>query len=485
MEYNGKKKGDISNRIYHIKKKMNSLPSFAQMLQSCHNLRLEQDRKKEISWQLQEESVNVQQTEQRLHRLTQQFQEIQKRSIGLSTQALMKKLEEEIYVTSYIVEQKLPRELSQQRKEKEILENIVYSNNVSQASNDLMKSKLQTLSQQINDLVESRSSNTSNMDDKTIIFKQQAAIIARKKDSLAEKFSVLKTQINDIRSKLQYKQNQLEEIVGQNGTILKDKEIFQEYVNKIKTRTSTYKRYRNDVAILKAECGVLSRTMDILRTKADKLGVQLSNMNMKPDKMPEEAIESKSSDALLTLITQVTANIAALKAKLTPIIIQIKPLQEKLQKLSLGHAEKKKIYDRTNMSLNTNLTKLMNEVNDLQKEYNENDLEKNTLLSNIQVSEVNLKRAKEEFQANVAKSNATHPIRDKLNQKIAESEKVSRFLKEEQKQIRDTENKATYQKEGWITMHLLLQLKINHLHREREELNSLMHMERGAETLVL
>jgi intraflagellar transport protein 81 len=158
----------------------------------------------------------------------------------------------------------------------------------------------------------------------------------------------------------------LEEIVGRNGTVLKDEEKYQEYVNKIRTRNGIYKRYRNDIAALKAECGVLSRTIDILRAKADKLSVDLSNVTVVPNRGHDEAVESKSSDAWLASITQATASIAALKAKLTPVIVQIKPLKDKLQNLTRIHEDKKKVYDRTSMSLNTNLTKLVNEVNDLQ-----------------------------------------------------------------------------------------------------------------------
>lgn len=214
-----KEKEIVTNRIYQIQKKIDHLPNSTAMLQSCHNLRLEMDKKKENAWQIQDEMMNTQQCQQRLYRLTQQLQELQKWSVGLSSQALLKKLEEEIHVTSYIVDQKLPRELSQQKKEKEVYENVARSSNITKASNDLLNSKVQTVSQEINKLLESKLMNSNNSDDKTVLFRQQAAIIARKKDNLVEKFTKLKSELNDIRAKLELRQQKLEETVGENGML--------------------------------------------------------------------------------------------------------------------------------------------------------------------------------------------------------------------------------------------------------------------------
>ncbi|XKL66327.1 hypothetical protein PGB90_009747 [Kerria lacca] len=480
-----KEKKIVSNRIYHIKKKSDNLPNINIILQICHNLRTEFDRKKEITWQLQEESVNIRQCEQRLMRLSQQLQEMQKRSVGLSSLTLLKKLEEETYVTSYIVDQKLPKELNQQKKEKEVYENIVNSNNVTKVSNDALNIKIQSISQEINKLLENRLISANNSDDKIVLFRQQAAIIARKKDNLAEKFSQLKQQLQEIRSKLTYKQQKLDEVVGETGIILKDNEKFQEYVNKLRTRSSIYKRYRNDLATLKAESGILSRTLDILRIKANKFGADLSNLSLKYEKDSNTNIQDKNSDALLALITQMAANIASQKNKLIPLVNQIKPMKEKIRELLFIHEEKKRIYDRINITLNTNITKLSKDVNSLQEEYLKIIQKINLLDTNIFIAEINLKRAKNEFQISIDKNNSTLLIRDKLTHKIAESDKINKLLKEEHKHIRDNEQNFLLQKNSWSNIYFLLQLKIKCWEQEKEEMNSLLHLESGAETLVL
>lgn len=44
-------------------------------------------------------------------------------------------------------------------------------------------------------------------------------------------------------------------------------EEFKRYVTKLRARSSVYKRNRADLAQLKAEGGVLARTLDILKAK--------------------------------------------------------------------------------------------------------------------------------------------------------------------------------------------------------------------------
>ncbi len=473
----------VTNRIYQIQKKVNNFPNSSVFLQSCRNLRTEYDRKKKLAWQIQEETVNARQCQQRFFRLSQQLQELQKRSVGLSPQALIKNLEEEIYVTSYIVNEKLPRELNRQKKIEEIYENLAYSNNVTSALNDALNVKIQDLSQEINQLMENRFNSSNNANDKTILYRQQAAIIARKKDTVAEKFSMLKSQLQEVYSKLQSKQSKLEEIVGDSGIILKDNEKFQEYVNKLRTRSSIYKRCRTDLAVLKSEYGVLCRTYDILRAKANAFGGDVAITKVS-DRVEEDESQKQSGDALLALFTQLTARTAAQKAKLVPLVGQVKPMKDRVRELGTIHTEKKRIYDRTNIALSTNSTELSNEVKNLHEEHTKIILETNLLRSKIRAAEVDLARAKNEFQASLDKNNSAPLVRDKLNQKISESDKINKLLKDEQRTIRKSEQKLVQQKNFWNNVNSLLRLKIRSW-RETEKSDLLLRTEQGAETLIL
>ena len=50
---------------------------------------------------------------------------------------------------------------------------------------------------------------------------------------------------------------------------------FKRYVNKLRSKSTTYKKKRQELAELKAEFGVLSRTEEILKARDEHIDQQL------------------------------------------------------------------------------------------------------------------------------------------------------------------------------------------------------------------
>jgi len=71
---------------------------------------------------------------------------------------------------------------------------------------------------------------------------------------------------------LQEKKNQLKEFAG--DTVLRGEE-FKRYVTKLRGRSSVYKRNRAELSALKAEAGVLTRTVEILRARDEAISRRL------------------------------------------------------------------------------------------------------------------------------------------------------------------------------------------------------------------
>jgi len=65
----------------------------------------------------------------------------------------------------------------------------------------------------------------------------------------------------------QEKQNELHSVAG--DTVLRGDD-FKRYVTKLRGRSSVYKRYRSQLSALKAEAGVLTRSLEILQTRIEK-----------------------------------------------------------------------------------------------------------------------------------------------------------------------------------------------------------------------
>lgn len=59
-------------------------------------------------------------------------------------------------------------------------------------------------------------------------------------------------------------------LAGGDTGVLRGEE-FKRYVTKLRARSSIYKRYRAELSQLKAEGGVLARTLDILKARLSEL----------------------------------------------------------------------------------------------------------------------------------------------------------------------------------------------------------------------
>lgn len=110
---------------------------------------------------------------------------------------------------------------------------------------------------------------TQNLgEDKNAPFRQQASIIAKKKENKAEQLSDLRSALASIEEELEEKQNKLKELAG--DTILKGEE-FKKYVNKLKGRSIIYKEQKAELSQLRNESNVLSRTIEILNSRGGKV----------------------------------------------------------------------------------------------------------------------------------------------------------------------------------------------------------------------
>uniref|UniRef100_A0A1B6E6H5 Intraflagellar transport protein 81 homolog n=1 Tax=Clastoptera arizonana TaxID=38151 RepID=A0A1B6E6H5_9HEMI len=467
----------VSKRIDRMMRKVENLSNRDSLLEACHILRLEKERQKDIANQKQDETVSLQQVQQRAARLSQQLRELRQSSLGATPQALLQRLEEETNMTSYIVTQKLPREVEQRKKEIEILTNIAMEPSLTASNLDVLQTKIQSVSEEVNELVEKHLASTNPAEDKIAPFRQQAAIIERKKDSIAEQFSELKSQLNKLQEEIDEKNEQLRQ-AGGDATVLRGEE-FKRYVTKLRARSSIYKRNRAEMAQLKAEGGILARTLDILKTKLAEINSSAESVG----NSEATDVQGRSMEEIEVLMSQLRTKIASHKARLIPLINELRPLRERVQEVTMEHKEKKQIFDRTAAALDSSTAKLEQEVRTLLEEKQNAESQQYFITAKSTILQVLLQRVADEMKLYVEKG-STPTMREKLGQKIAEQERLSRQLKEDQQTVRITQEKRARQRQLWMDLKLLLEHKKNCFEEDKKRAG-ILKREKGAETLVL
>ena len=108
---------------------------------------------------------------------------------------LLQKLEESVKVNAYIVNEKLPRELENKKQAVVSLEKVLNQPALTQSDLQELKKRIKDANNEAKEISDKKNVTSDPMEDKLTLFRQQAAIIARKKESTAEK-------LNDVRVEL-------------------------------------------------------------------------------------------------------------------------------------------------------------------------------------------------------------------------------------------------------------------------------------------
>ena len=496
-----KEKEIVQKRIERMQRKVEGMPNLEVMLEVAKKLRQEKERNKEIKSQKQDQRNNINHSNQRIMRLEQQLSDMRQAGIGTTPEVLLQKLEEEAKVNSYIVNEKLPRELEQKKQAVTSLEKVL--NQPALTQNDLLelKKRIKDANTEAKEISDKKNVSNDPMEDKLTLFRQQAAIITRKKETTAER-------LNDARSALNVAEDDVRDKKGQigslGGEVILKGDDFKKYVNALRTKSNEYKEKRQQLSELKSEYGVLARTLEVITSRNDNLNESLSAMEAskgitgfrdtqgnleKVANLKANLDEQKGStlEDMSGLVHQLTVKIAERKSRLAPIIKELRPLRQQCQDMQIDYDEKKHHYDSTALQLQSNMGKLETGVKGLRDEILGSETKFHVLSNQKTLLDVWQERVTEEMKLYVSnKPEDKHKsLRDKFLKSINEGEKRSKMLKDEQKSVREAVTDNVKQTKMWSDLEKLFECKKKCLDEAMRGGGGTVHRGLGSETLVL
>ena len=491
----------VQKRIERMQRKVEGMPNLDVMLEVAKKLRQEKERNREIKSQKQDQRNNINHSQQRIIRLEQQLADMRQAGIGTTPEVLLQKLEEEVKVNAYIVNEKLPRELEQKKQAVASLEKVL--NQPALTQNDLqeLKRRIKDANTEAKEISDKKNVSSDPMEDKLTLFRQQAAIITRKKETTAER-------LNDARSALIAAEDDVRDKKGQigslGGEVILKGDDFKKYVNALRTKSNDYKEKRQQLSELKSEYGVLARTLEVISSRNDNLNESLSAMEASKgitgfrdtqgnlEKVANQKAnldEQKGStlEDMSGLVHQLTVKIAERKSRLAPIIKELRPLRQQCQDMQMSYDEKKHHYDSTALQLQSNMGKLETGVRALRDEILGSETKYHVLSSQKTVLDMWHERVTEEMKLYVSnKPEDKHKsLRERLLKSLNDGEKRSKMLKDEQKAVREAVNDNVKQTKMWGDLEKLFECKKKCLDEAMRGGGGTVHRGLGSETLVL
>ena len=491
----------VQKRIERMQRKVEGMPNLDVMLEVAKKLRQEKERNREIKSQKQDQRNNINHSQQRIIRLEQQLADMRQAGIGTTPEVLLQKLEEEVKVNAYIVNEKLPRELEQKKQAVASLEKVL--NQPALTQNDLqeLKRRIKDANTEAKEISDKKNVSSDPMEDKLTLFRQQAAIITRKKETTAER-------LNDARSALIAAEDDVRDKKGQigslGGEVILKGDDFKKYVNALRTKSNDYKEKRQQLSELKSEYGVLARTLEVISSRNDNLNESLSAMEASKgitgfrdtqgnlEKVANQKAnldEQKGStlEDMSGLVQLLTVKIAERKSRLAPIIKELRPLRQQCQDMQMSYDEKKHHYDSTALQLQSNMGKLETGVRALRDEILGSETKYHVLSSQKTVLDMWHERVTEEMKLYVSnKPEDKHKsLRERLLKSLNDGEKRSKMLKDEQKAVREAVNDNVKQTKMWGDLEKLFECKKKCLDEAMRGGGGTVHRGLGSETLVL
>merc|ERR1712216_128949 len=109
-----------------------------------------------------------------------------------------------------------------------------------------------------------RTINEQNQDSRLSVYKQQANLVAKKKELVLKDKKALEEERDALAKDLSMKEREYEQMKGHK---FMKRDEFKNYAASLREKSAKFKRLKSELSDLRHECAVLTRTEQILQTK--------------------------------------------------------------------------------------------------------------------------------------------------------------------------------------------------------------------------
>uniref|UniRef100_A0A914WSH3 Intraflagellar transport protein 81 homolog n=1 Tax=Plectus sambesii TaxID=2011161 RepID=A0A914WSH3_9BILA len=454
-------KEQLSRRIDKVQRKTENIPNREKHVQMAALLRDESEREAQLALQKQEQRTALVHAEQRLQRLQQAIGEARSAVEALQPEDVMRKLEEDIQIHSYLANDKLPKEIEAKRAIVHDLAKVASQPALDQSDIEQLKKLMEDTNEEIVKLTDERDSKDEAGDDKMSIYRHQAATVERKKTIIAQKLQEARQEMASAEQEVRERKSQMRDAEG--NEIVTSVQ-FKNYVNKLRTKTNGYKKKRSELQDLRAELGVLARTEEILRSQFETVKLEIEEHGgtmlpaedepMKQQRPKTAKPESKDVNELKTMVDGLSSRLNDQKTSVAPLLSDLRIAREQFQSKSDAYTTKKQHYDATAASLESGYSRLDDEVKSMRDDSNANESAAFKLEVELKILRVLLERVEADARGD------GKAFKDIIQDRIYQAEEESKKLQTESASFQgDNKEGAARQMKLWRDLMKVMEVK--------------------------
>ncbi|TPX60824.1 hypothetical protein PhCBS80983_g01510 [Powellomyces hirtus] len=478
-------KQQVQSKIQKIRKRVEEIPHHEAWLEAAKNLRLEQQNETEMAERIKEQRHQTLQAENRYTAALQELKDARSAIASGGPDALYIKMEEDNKMNKYLASENLPKQLDDAQQHLRELKKVLAEPAMGMQDLAALESQIRELNEGIAKLAEQRLAKTTKGDDKLALFRQQAAIILRKKEGTTVRLAAATEEVNALLGELEKKK----EAAAAQGAKMPKGEEFKRYVAELRTKSTVYKRKKAELSALTAEFGVLQRTEEILASRQQGMEDSLTAMEKRHgvagfhiaqetlEKVSERKAEvdeakGRTLEEISGIITKLTTNINEKKNHLSPVIQELRTLRVQLSELESQYAERKRTYDATMAGLDSEALQIATDVKTFRQDISNDQSRYHYLNMQIALADVSHDRVMQEMKSyigagdeqfeQVQRQRGFKTYRELYAKRIQEQEILGKTLREQQKEVKVKHEPNVKQLAMFQDVRKLLALKAAH-----------------------
>lgn len=469
----------LKEKISYLKRKSSKEPGFKELMEVTSAFRKQQEEQQKLLDRKHDQEMGVSVSEKRYRAVYQHVQEMKAATSGsVSPDELFDQLSKRVDHNRHLLTAIIPREYN---KKKQVLHRLEHElraprkteHDINDVSDEV--GRLKQAIEHFNNQITTAQRNSG--DDKMAIFRQHATAQNKKLLDKEEELKAAERQVQKLKLTADEMENKLSEI---SGPKFMKREEFKQYANTLRAKTSEYKKLKAELGIMNAETVVLHRTEQILKGRSKNLEGFLKEMEEK--KGTSFAMETDQGASDLTKVMQetkgmsleeigkvvadVNQTLSHRKEQLGPKIKELRSVRERFQENEQEYLEKKTVYDNTAVGLETERIKLEQECNAFQDDCLREESRYHQLQCLISIEDAKFEKIKHEMdfeQGNGKLLRDFSTFQDLYKHKISQQESLSKELRKQQKNLKETSTGSVQQRKQFDNLFQLLQVKIKYV----------------------
>eukprot|EP00906_Rhabdomonas_costata_P002846 RCo004426 len=468
----------LTQKIEAAKKKLAPFGNQEALFKACQVLRKQKDEEQLLLDRMNEQLALSKLADQRTAQAIQKQGEMKKFSGDLDVEKLLRSLSDENALLSLMLTDKLPQEISQCRLQCEALEKI------SSTSTESLNKAVYQLEKDIQEIEDKSRPKLSPSEEQSLgLFRQQAAVVASRKEKFKDELKALKDQRQKFQDALSKRQVELSQHHG--SKILRGEE-FKQYANSLRGKSTQYKKLKSELQELRTELGVVQRTEDILSQRSASLDSSIAAVEkmkgitgfrsmkdnlalVSENKAEIDEAKNQTLEELSKVVSDFVTTIRNKRNKLAPQIDELHGKRTRIQMLEQELMQKKELYDLQKGELDAELARLQAEVDQLTEEWKQSETVYHRINCQITLLEASSARAKDEkdFRSGSRALSKQHPsYTEMLEQQILHFETQTRDLRNRKKELEESHGSGVEQMRWFKDLLTLLESKVAYYKRQ-------------------